>query len=300
MRCSGCGKELKPKAKSCPNCGRLVTTRDRFSFKSNESYSGVLHQQGRVMVDEDYSEEVKLATERKEKIEIDTDTQPRVSHKPIRIIDDSTTIDSTGITFNVTSGIIPVGDVTLSFDEPEEGISATAMDPDSEITLDSRKYIVYLEVWETTVSSVEDSDLIATGLEGHDTSTQFHVGFRWSPYTRKIETNADFADFLKSQKKNHTHKHLVPLAILEVTKQGQIKATHYSSESADLLKPHSTISVKSLGSKMDGSYSVTTVRHKIGDSVKSEFIERIQCEYCGTENDRTSIFCKNCGSRIAS
>jgi len=300
VRCSGCGKELKPKTKSCPNCGRLVIIRDRFSIKSSGSHSGVLHQQGRVMVDQDFSEDTKVRTERKEKIERDTGAQPKASHKPIRIIDDSATIDSTGIKFSMTSGILPVGDFALSFDEFEEGISATTIDPDSEISHDIRKYIVYAEVWEEAVSSIEDSDLITADIEGPDTSTQFHIGFRWLPSTDKTLTEDDIADLLESQKKNQTHKRFVPIAVLEATKEGPVKVTHYSSESADVLKPHSTISVKGLGSTMDGSSYVTAIRHKIGASDESESSQRIECRYCGAENDKSDKFCRTCGAGITS
>ncbi|TFH00676.1 MAG: zinc ribbon domain-containing protein [Candidatus Thorarchaeota archaeon] len=302
MRCSGCGKELNPKTKSCPNCGRLVTAsiRDRLYSKSSESYSGVLHQQGRVMVDQDYSEEVKKATERREMTKDSQVAQPTDGHKPLRIVDGSAVIASNRITFSVTSGIVPVGDFALSFDEPEKGISATATNPDFKISTDNRKYIVYLEVWERDVSSIEDSDLIVTDIEGSDTSMQYNVGFRWLPATGKTMTNADLVDILESQKKDHKLRHLVPLAVLEVQKKGPIKVTHHASESVDVLKPRSTISVKALGSKMDGSYYVAATRHKISTSDESESSQRIQCGFCGTTNDKSDKFCRNCGGRLTS
>lgn len=295
MRCSGCGKELKPKTKSCPNCGRLVTTRTRFSIKSSKPYTAVIQQQGRVLIDQDYNEDVKTGTTRKEKTDSDTHAQQKVSQKSFGIIDDSVTIDSTEITFNITSGIIPVDDFALSFDEPEEGISATAMNPDIVISTDNRKYIVFLEVWEETVSSIEDSDLISVDVEGSDTSSQYNVGFRWSPVTEKT-----IADVIESQITNHPHTHLVPLAVLEVTKKGPISVTHYEHESPDTLKPHSTISVKGLGSKMNGSYFVAATRHEIQPSDESKSSQEIQCGFCGAVNDANDKFCRNCGARITS
>ena len=150
MKCPRCGKELEQDAKSCPKCKRLivVSSRDRLYSKSSGSYSGVAHQQGKVIVDQDYNEEVKVATERKETVKEGRVAKPTAGHKPVRIVDGSAVIDSTGITFSMTSGIIPVDDFALSFDEPEERITATAMDPDSEISSSIRKYIVFLEVWE--------------------------------------------------------------------------------------------------------------------------------------------------------
>ena len=298
MRCSGCGKELKPTTKSCPNCGRLVTMRARFSSKSSESYSDVMHQQGRVIVDQDYSEEVKIVTERRKMTKDSQAAKSTDNHNIIKIIDDSAVIDSDRIRFSMTSGIIPLGDFALSFNEPEEGIFATTIG--SEISPDTSRFLVYLEAWEDTVSGIEDSDLMTADIEGSDTSKQYNVGFRLVPATEKMVTREDLTDFIESQRKNHRSRHFVPLAVLEVTKEGPIKITHYVHESVDVLKPHSIIGVKGLGSKMDGSYYVPVVDHKIGTSGESESSQTIQCEYCGTENDKSDKFCRNCGSSIIS
>ena len=308
MRCPGCGKELEQEAKSCPKCNRLivVSARDRLYSQSSKSYSGVLHQQGKVLVDQDFSEEVKVATESKESIKDGRIAQPTADHKPIRIIDGSTVIDSTGITFSVTSGIIPVGDFALSFDEPEERISATAMDPDSEISPSTSSFAIILEVWREVVSAFnEPHALLEPDLEGSgtDTSTQFRVGFGWLPLTERTMTKVELADFLESQRKDQTHRNLVPVAILEVMEDGPIKVTHYTSDDssyADVLKPHSIISIKGLGSKMVGPYYVTAIRHKIASSDESVSSQRIRCTNCGNENEKSDKFCRNCGNRIIS
>jgi hypothetical protein len=300
MKCSGCGKELKPDTISCPNCGRLITIHTRFSSKSSTPYTGVIQQQGRVMTDHDYDEETKIVTERKEKISSDTSTQQKVNQKTFRIVDDSAAIDSTGITFNITSGKIPVGNLALSFDEPEEGISATAMNPDTAISTDNRKYLIFLEVWEEAVTSIDDSDLISVDVEGPSTSSQYNVGFRWLPATDKTIANPDLVDTIESQKKDHQKRHLVPLAVLDATKKGPISVTHFTHEFSDLLKPRSTINIESLGSKMDGSHYVASIRHEILPSDEAENSERIECGFCGAVNDRNDKFCQNCGAAIVS
>jgi len=307
VKCPGCGKELEQEAKSCPKCKRLivVSSRDRLYSKSSGSYSGVAHQQGRVIVDQDYSEEVKVAAERKETVKEGLVVQPTKDHKPIRIVDGSAVIDSTGITFSVTSGIIPVDDFALSFDEPEERISATAMDPDSEISSSIRKYLVFLEVWEDEVSGIDDSSLIEPASEGSepDTATQFRVGFGWLPLTEETVAKDAIADFLESKKKEQTPRNLVQVAILEVTENGRIEVTHYVSDDslyADVLKPHSIISIQGLGSKMDGPYYVTGVRHKIASSDESDASQTNRCTKCGTENVNSNKFCTKCGTRITS
>jgi hypothetical protein len=259
-----------------------------------------MHQQGRVVVDQDYSEDAIISTEKREMIKDSQAAKPTGGHKPLRIVDGSAVIKSKRIKFNLTSGIISVGDFTLSFDEPEEGIFATATDSNAELSPDTPRCFVYLEVWEDTVSGIEDSELITPDLEESDTSLQYNVEFRWSPATGKALTKADLIDVLESQKKDHLQRHLVPLAVLELTKKGPINVTHFAHETTDVLKPHSTISVKGLGSKMDGSYYVTAIRHKIGDADGYAPSQKIQCGFCGTENDKSDKFCRNCGSSLTS
>ena len=304
MKCPRCGKELEQDAKSCPKCKRLivVSSRDRLYSKSSGSYSGVAHQQGKVIVDQDYNEEVKVAPERKETVREGRVAQPTAGHKPIRIVDGSAVIDSTGVTFSMTSGIIPVDDFALSFDEPEERITATAMDPDSEISSSTRKYLVFLEVWEEEVSGIEDSDLIEPALEGSDTSARLRVGFGWLPLTDETVAKDAITDFLESKKKDQTPRNLVPVAILEVVKDGHIAVTHFASDDslyADVLKPHSIISIQGLGSKMEGPYYVTGIRHKIASSDESDSSQTNHCPKCGTENVESNKFCRKCGTRIA-
>ena len=110
-------------------------------------------------------------------------------------------------------------------------------------------------------------------------------------------------DYDKSQRKDQTHRNLVPVAILEVMEDGPIKVTHYTSDDssyADVLKPHSIISIKGLGSKMVGPYYVTAIRHKIASSDESVSSQRIRCTNCGNENEKSDKFCRNCGNRIIS
>ena len=159
MRCPSCGNELETDAKSCPSCNRLLvdSVRDRLYSHRTHSYSGVRHQQGRVKVDQDFNEEVKVTTESDEKIEADVDAQSK---------------------------------------------------------------------------TIEDS----------------------------------FDD----------------------------------SEYADVLKPHYTIDVKGIGSKIAGPFHVTAVRHEIAASDESETSQRFRCLNCGSVNDKSDKFCRNCGTRIPS
>jgi predicted RNA-binding Zn-ribbon protein involved in translation (DUF1610 family) len=136
VRCPGCKTEIEPGTKSCPNCGRLIviSTRDRL-FAQSAAYTGVRHQQGKVLIDKDVDEDIKISTE-------------------------------------------------------------------------------------------EEDD---------------------SPYS-------------------------------------------------DILKSRASIDVRGVGTEMDGTYHVASVRHEITDSDESE--QSIRCPNCRTENEKKDKFCRNCGTRI--
>ena len=67
---------------------------------------------------------------------------------------------------------------------------------------------------------------------------------------------------------------------------------------SDVLKHHSSIEVRSAGSRMGGTHHVKSVRHKIGASDESE--QKTRCPNCRTENQKRDRFCKKCGTGISS
>ena len=67
---------------------------------------------------------------------------------------------------------------------------------------------------------------------------------------------------------------------------------------ANVLRPHSRISVKGLDSKFDGSPYVRATRHKITDSDEFDSSQKNRCTKCGTMNDKSDQYCRKCGSRI--
>jgi rRNA maturation endonuclease Nob1 len=66
---------------------------------------------------------------------------------------------------------------------------------------------------------------------------------------------------------------------------------------SDILKPRSRISTKGFGSKMSGTSHVTGTRHTITTSNDSDSSIKIRCTKCGTVNDKSDQFCRNCGTR---
>ena len=73
-----------------------------------------------------------------------------------------------------------------------------------------------------------------------------------------------------------------------------------NSSYTDVLKPHSSVRIKGVGSRMAGSPYVKANRHKITTSDESESSQKIRCGNCRTENVKSNRFCKNCGTRLTS
>ncbi|MGY5852556.1 MAG: zinc ribbon domain-containing protein [Candidatus Thorarchaeota archaeon] len=251
------------------------------------------------MTDSDYSEEVEIGTEGRgkegEAVSAQKDTQS------IRIVDDTIAMDSTGFTFKVTSGSLSIGDFVIAMDDTEEAISATSLDPDAEVTTDPSRYIVFLEVWTQEVSATEDTELVETALDEPDTTSRVRIGFRWLALAEKEVTQGEVAEILESQLKDDSHRSLVPIAVAEVSEDQSIKVVHYTSGDSlysDVLKLHSLIRTKDVGSKMDGDYYITAVRHKITSSGESDSTQKVRCKKCRTENDVGDQFCRNCGLKL--
>jgi len=72
------------------------------------------------------------------------------------------------------------------------------------------------------------------------------------------------------------------------------------SQHSDVLKPHSRINIKGVGSRLASSPYVTAVRHNFPTSDESESSQKLRCMKCGSVNDKSDKFCKKCGTRIGS
>jgi predicted RNA-binding Zn-ribbon protein involved in translation (DUF1610 family) len=69
MKCPGCGVELKPDERTCPYCGKpIIAASTGRQFSQRREYSGVRHQQGRVVTDDDVDEETTIRTEEHERL----------------------------------------------------------------------------------------------------------------------------------------------------------------------------------------------------------------------------------------
>lgn len=70
--------------------------------------------------------------------------------------------------------------------------------------------------------------------------------------------------------------------------------SHYD----DVLRPHSSISIKGVGSRMSGQSEVAPVRHEINPSAEYDSSEKIRCMKCGTVNDKGARFCRKCRAKL--
>ena len=77
--------------------------------------------------------------------------------------------------------------------------------------------------------------------------------------------------------------------------QGRVETDQDYNE--DRLKPHSSVSLRGVGSRFSGSSRVRSVRHNIETS-NDDSSSKVRCLSCGTVNDDSAKKCRSCGARI--
>ena len=79
-----------------------------------------------------------------------------------------------------------------------------------------------------------------------------------------------------------------------------VSSASSDSRYTDVLKPHSRVNIKGVGSRMTGQSRVSATRHTIATSDDSDTSHKIRCMKCNTVNDKGDRFCRNCKARLAS
>jgi Family of unknown function (DUF6519) len=159
----------------------------RFPFDSRRNYSGVLLQQGRILLDQDWNEQsaiarrgfraalmdllgrVFLATP--DAFKIECDGRGGLSIGRGRIYVDGLMAENHG------AGR-PVWDAALDEQYGAEPLSYTQqpyLPAAPELPRSGGPYLVYLDVWQREVTTVEDPDLADPALEGADTTTRLQT-----------------------------------------------------------------------------------------------------------------------------
>ena len=154
----------------------------RSTFKPEKHYKNVRMQQGRVQLDADWNEQIDIAEYKQE-----TGTADIIGHTggpfenagfKITIKNDQGSSDIIIGTGNYyVDGILCENEQTISIDKqpdlPVEGvISAPGNLSEEPSQLSEGDYLVYLDVWQRHLTTLEDPDIREVALGGPDTTTR--------------------------------------------------------------------------------------------------------------------------------
>lgn len=149
----------------------------RHSFRPEQRFTGVVHQQGRVGLDADANEAGDLAALALRETVADVICTHGTPDDGFRIT--NPTVDNDALDFDVAAGTFYLGGsrcetpgstyrtqpdwLTFSLDDPGPSIPAAE---------DERTDLIYLSAWEQVVTAVEDAELLEQGLGGPDTTAR--------------------------------------------------------------------------------------------------------------------------------
>ncbi len=149
----------------------------RFNFKPGNNYLSVLKQQGRVDLDSDWNEQTEIWNERYRQLICDSLGCLAVPLCPNEITSDNSSalrIDkfSRGsggiIDFSIGCGVAYIGGYPCSF-EKDMMFRAQPDYPEPEFPEGSGDVLVYVEVWNKTISYIDDEAIREPALGGPDT-----------------------------------------------------------------------------------------------------------------------------------
>lgn len=144
----------------------------RTAYYPQKRYGGVRMQQGRVLTDDDVNEQEQISLEDKRLTRRDligSAGTPDLGFAITNVTADDGTID-----FGIAAGTFYVGGIRAALAESQtfnQQKDSLQMPPHT-APGDERFDMVYLQVWQQSVSAVEDGELIEKALGGPDTSTR--------------------------------------------------------------------------------------------------------------------------------
>jgi hypothetical protein len=149
----------------------------RWATDPAKHYSGVQMQQGRVLEDDDWNEDERIAAEQRRLDRLQVIGPVGTSDGGFRI--SNPTVSGSEMDFTIGSGSYFVSGLRADL-ESDERFSAQddwldQTQPERTAPTTSRNDLVYLEAWEQPVSAVEDNELFEVALGGPDTTTRTRV-----------------------------------------------------------------------------------------------------------------------------
>jgi hypothetical protein len=147
----------------------------RAAYYPQKRYSGVRMQQGRILTDDDFNEQQRINHEDKRLTNRDVIGNAGTQDQGFTV--DNISSESGSIDFDIAPGTFHIGGIRVALDEPQSfKLQTDWLQRPVFVAPGNEQYdMVYLEVWQQNVSSVEDSELIEKALGGPDTSTRLRT-----------------------------------------------------------------------------------------------------------------------------
>jgi len=150
----------------------------RSAFYPGKRFAGVRMQQGRVLTDDDFNEQEQINHEDKRLSTLDIVGKAGSPDNGLFISDAG--VNENGINFTINEGTFYAGGLRIAVTDDQyfqlqDDWLQKAVNP----APDGERYdMVYVEVWQQSVSAVEDSELYEKALGGPDTTTRRRTMFR--------------------------------------------------------------------------------------------------------------------------
>jgi hypothetical protein len=146
----------------------------RSTFDPRFGYSSVREQQGRLRTDADHNENVDILLHDERTTRIDV-----IGQSGAPVDDAGMAITSTGGDLEIGAGRFYVDGIRVEH-RPDDGATTVPFAeqpfvPDAALPTDPGTYVVYLDVWERSVTAVQDPGIREVALGGADTTTRTQV-----------------------------------------------------------------------------------------------------------------------------
>ncbi|UCC57833.1 MAG: hypothetical protein JSW14_05545 [Candidatus Bathyarchaeum sp.] len=187
------------------------TTRSYSEKKTNfDNFVGVLHQQGRVLLDRDWNDQIYIVTNwqvqaARDIIGAGVAAIPEIEFQNFKIQEETISIDeeSEGISFNITPGRL-WADGFLLYLEDQKGVKQKRIALKHQLfkhSEDSSRYAILLEVWQESINGFQmPNDLIEPALGGVDTTQRLQTAFTFRSLKLRSKANdtcEDIRDHIK-------------------------------------------------------------------------------------------------------
>ena len=141
----------------------------RFTFDRRKHYADVRLQQGRVQLDADWNEQLDIAAYHRNTLAVDL-----IGRSGAPEIGGGFDIRIAGNVPRITPGRYYVDGLLC---ENEEGVPINGQPDSPEFTFppDDGDYVAYLDVWQRSITALEDPDLLELALKGADTAARLRT-----------------------------------------------------------------------------------------------------------------------------